>query len=236
MFLVIASQALFAQQPTPCVPNACFFGRVVDEHGNGIPKILVRPLVRTDAQDKPYYTTLGGAVTDEDGYYDVEVDAAHLRGNIYLFAVQYNAGPRRDQKPHADFIQGFYPKAANRQESTPIKAEPGFHSGFEIRLHTSRPSFSVSGTLSGDLPAGGSERAFVQLVFPDDQAFLRATDYSPMKPDRSFDVAGVKPGTYELVVIKGGQWPDIHRCSPLIRVGAANLNGIRLQCRPRTSD
>jgi len=230
--LFLLAPFLFAHAPG--APRAYFVGKVVDERGKGMPRILVRPLVRNYSQGKPYYLPLSGAFTDESGSYDLLLLDADLPAKMYLFAEEYDPQSPvfRAPSPHERDVRSvrtFYPSAATRQEATLIEAEPGVHSGFEIHMRTTR-TYQVEGALGGDLPGDGSDARYVFLALPDDQAFLRGSAAFPLKKDRTFEISGVAPGAYEVIAEKEGQWPDIHRCSPVIRVGSADLKGIRVQC------
>ena len=233
VILFLLAPFLFAQVPG-VPPRAHFVGKVVDERGNGIPKILVRPLVRTYTQGKPYYTPLSGVFTDESGSYDLLLLDADLPAKMYLFAEEYDAQSPVFRAPSPDErdvrpVRTFYPNAATRQEATLIDAEPGVHGGFEIHLRITR-TYQVQGALGGDLPDGGSDPRYVFLALPDDEAFFQGSATFPLKDDRTFEISGVAPGTYEVIAEKGGQWPDTHRCSPVIRVGSADLKGVQVQC------
>jgi hypothetical protein len=223
VFLAVA--LALAQQPV--TRQAEFTGKVIDSKGVGIPGILVRPLIGTQRGDKRGFERYSGAFTDDSGSFHVKVPVSDNPAEMYLIANEYDGEEPPSENPR--FVRTFYPGAVDRAGATPIKLKPGFHFGFDIHL-LSIATHRIRGEASGALPGDGSMPRYVYLLVPDDEAFFRGSHTFRVKQDRTFEISGVQPGTYQVQAIQGGQWPDIHRCSPLIRVQAADVSGIRMKC------
>ncbi len=107
-------------------------------------------------------------------------------------------------------------------------SEPGrMRSGIDIRLQSVQ-TYHIRGHVSG-LPAGNNmrERSNLNLTLRDDEMIMFGGGQSGIRPDGSFDIAGVAPGAYYLnMFVMSGQIRTAARQA--VDVGSGDVDGVVL--------
>ena len=215
-------------------PQGVITGRVVDDDGDPVDEATIQALVRRWTRGKTRYLPHGFSRTNDLGEFRI----ANLQPGRYFLVAQknrmgHNDAPASPDKPDIRPVRTFYPDALSRELAAPIEIKAGQNlSGMDIHLRTVQ-THHVRGHLSGILPEGNPEDLMLNLS-PQDEDMPIWGGRSNINKDRSFDLAGVAPGSYTLSLnVAIGVFRSFARQT--IEVGSTDLNDVVLNVLPARS-
>jgi len=196
--LLLGAQGRAAPAQTP---NA-IVGKVTNAAGQPMPDVGVSVVVR-DAKDGRFHAAMANLVvrTDEKGEY--RIDNAKL-GECFVVAFPQNERLAPDGKPNrTGYGVTYHPSAKTAAEAAPVTVNVRGPVTADIRLLPA-PLAIVSGTVfdHDGRPAGGQRL----LIAHGDNLFGVDARAVTLRPDGTFALAGVYPGTY-FFQLREGQWP-----------------------------
>ena len=210
ILIVSGAGSLAATQGMP--PSATWSGvitgRVLDGSNHPVPDVLVVPLWETPSHKGKIVHPIGvrrGSITNSDGEYRIDQLPP---GSIYLAALPRNVP--RGQRIAADgdayrFGLGitYYPSATRVADAKRIEVGGKPVAAGNIIMASAHLA-KITGTAIGSngQPARGGQLG----VAHGDHLFGVDSIAVPIRPDGSFVVIGVPPGTYHLQ-LREGQWP-----------------------------
>jgi hypothetical protein len=194
--------------PTPTPKTGVIVGRVLDPSGQPVSGVLVTLLQRRDSRGvtrvHPVDIRLG-SITNASGEFRLDQLAA---GSYYVVAI-----PRpipRNQAIAADneayrfgYAITYYPGVERVSEARSVTVSASAATTAEIRLASAHLA-EVSGTAIG--ADGHPARGGTMLVAHGDGLFGIDSVGVPIRPDGTFLVKGLPPGTYFLQ-LREGKWP-----------------------------
>lgn len=176
-------------------PEAVVIGKVVDDEGEPRPGVEVRAISKDDAS-KP----ARAVVTNDLGEYRLYGLAAGEyflsavdTGNPYVTDYDLRAGDS-DAPGAREYAPTFYPGTIARSEAAPVRLDPGQELRIDFKLLRARLSNLVGRVRTS---TGRSVTAEVVLE-PLPQAFAGAQMRAAVRPNGSFIVRDVLPGSYAL--------------------------------------
>lgn len=187
------------------IPQAVVSGKVLDDEGDPVGQINVQLLSRSWMRGKERYFPAGGQGNANDqGEFRISNVSP---GKYYLVAKkngQMMAGAEEAAtpgKPDIRPVTTYYPAALDRQGAAPIEVKAGQElTGMDIRMRTS-PTFHVRGKITGSLPESGLEHTNLYISQEDDSMGFSFGPSSNIAKDGSFNLPGVAPGSYVLMVV-----------------------------------
>ncbi len=216
-------------------PQAVITGKVVDEDGDPVNGAAIQVLAQQWMRGKLGYMPRNGSNTNDLGEYRI----ANLGPGKYYLSVQKQpngySGPNGPEvttegKPDIRPVRTFYPGALTLESATPIEVKPGQDlSGMDVRLHSAQ-TYHVRGKLAGAAPDINGDRINLNLSSREDN-FPMFGNRAAVSKDRSFDIPGVAPGSYNLnVFVMNG--PVRVMASQPVEVGAADVNDLLVTMVP----
>jgi len=212
-------------------PNAVLSGRVLDADGEPMPNVGVRVFRRQFYNGKRDWYPAGGVQTNDRGEYRV----SGLRAGRYLVcAVDYSSGfdmPGATNGPlpeSPDRVNAatFYPGTTEPERAAPVAIARGEdRRGIDIQLIKGtavRVRGRVTGEAASAMLAVGLRPTTVM------QAMLAAGRGALIQPgERTFEISGVRPGSYVLTVQSMRDAPVVSAFLP-IEVGEQHIDGVEL--------
>jgi Carboxypeptidase regulatory-like domain len=212
-------------------PQALVSGKVVDSDGDPVEGGMVQALAQTWMRGKQRYMPRGGGQINDLGEFRV----ANLSPGKYYFCVQpfpgnRMGGPELTQsvdKPDIRPVRTCFPSATSLANATPIELKAGQDAlGTNIQMQEVQ-TFHVRGKVVGTLPAGVNERGALNLSPREEAAMFFFNGQSNLKPDGSFDLAGVAPGPYVLhLFMAAGAFRLLGTQN--VDVGSGDVNGVEI--------
>lgn len=206
-------------------------GRVVDEVGEPVLEANVRVFRQAWFRGRKRMTMAGGGATNDLGVFRV---FGLQPGEYYVQAMQ-RGGARwfaRDDTP-VDYAPTYYPGTPDAATARPLTVAASQESIADISLLPVRVT-SLSGLVLGSSgkPLGGGR---VTAVVQTEGSMVLAFDQprsAMIKPDGSFLVTGLTPGTYVISASAtddiGGGMDDREFAQQTVTVGNENLQGLTL--------
>ncbi len=103
-------------------------------------------------------------------------------------------------KPDIRTLRTYYPQATTLETAAPVEVSAGQDvSGINIQLVTAK-TYHVRGSVVGDLSQIDVSKLHVSVA-RGDEVFSIFLGGGQLKKDRTFDVAGIAPGSYKLVLV-----------------------------------
>ncbi len=214
-------------------PHAIITGRVVDEDGEAVAnaRVMLQAFHYANGR-KQLMSTGGGASTNDLGEYRIFGVAP---GKYYLSVAPVTNAPgfaidgARSAGPDEDYVTTYYPgtidPAAAAQLEVPVG---GQMRGIDIALSKARTVHVKGRVATGST---GRQNAFALLLPRNAGGIFGPLRNFPIDPSGKFDIRGVVPGAYVLVVsvndansYRQGRMP--------IDVGAGNVEGVQLAIAP----
>jgi Carboxypeptidase regulatory-like domain len=181
-------------------PQAVITGKVVDEDGDPVSDAQVQVLRRTWQRGKRRVLPQGGTNANDVGEFriaDLSPGRYYICASVMSFRRSNEESPPPG-KPDMRPIRTCHPGAVTLEAATPIDiAADQDLSGLEIRLHSAQ-TYHVRGKVVGDLPKREAQDVDLILASRDEGMFFFGTNQASMNKDRTFDMAGVAPGSYTL--------------------------------------
>ena len=204
-------------------------GRVLDPSGRPVSGTFVTALL--PSPDRPHGVMLVSArlhtETDEQGHFVLEGLSA---GEYYVIAVPRNpvldAAGRANASGHANT---FHPNAVHVSDAAPVRVAAFSQTTANIILAPT-PLRTVTGTVTD--AAGNPVRDGRLLLARGDGLYGLFSGALQTRPDGSFTIAALQPGTYYLH-FRESQWPTPRGVVPLISgatvvVRDADVHGVRV--------
>lgn len=213
-------------------PQAVMSGKVLDEDGEPAANTQVQVLAPTWMRGKKRMMPRQSSNTNDLG----EFRLANLSpGKYFLSAQQHHPmmfgqpepAPPANGKADIRPVTTFYPGVTDLESATALEIKAGQDlPGMEIRLHTAQ-TFHVRGHVVGAAVEEGRSRGMVMTRPRGSFGFSFSGTQSPIKPDSSFDIAGLPSGSYTLsLMIMGGNVRSGGQQS--VDVGSSDVNDVTI--------
>ncbi|HEY6391508.1 MAG TPA: carboxypeptidase-like regulatory domain-containing protein [Bryobacteraceae bacterium] len=213
------------------IPLAAVSGRVVDEDGDPIAGANVHAMQNTYAQGRRLLNPVDLANTNDLG----EFQLINLQPGRYYFQASIpsralNSPVRiRSPRPEETYPATFYPGALDAAQATATEVAPGADiTSIDFRLRKMR-SYRVRGKI---VDAQGQAAASASLRIQMRGAAVNSGRASSMvRPDGSFDVRGLLPGSYVAIA----QWMQAGKMNVArqsISISDQDVNGLLLTLAP----
>ncbi len=211
-------------------PGAIIRGKVTDVDGDPVPSIgdVAVPYTATIWGDKGF-----GDRTNEVGEYRI----GSLPSNRYLLMAQPSFQLARAvesakiaERTAPVYGLTYYPGTAEKSQAVPIEVHAGDETPANISLRLVR-FFRVRGLVT-NLPVGLTSGAGV-ILHPLDEDTMADIRIWPLDKDGAFDIRGVLPGSYAVLVVSGG-YKDLRamRGEPTVQVANVDVEGLRISAQP----
>lgn len=216
-------------------PQAVVTGHVIDSDGDPLEGIVVSLIHQTWRDGKPHFDAMGLHQTNDLGEYRI---AEVSPGTYFVSAEGARMGGIPDPtspvpgKPDIREVRTYYPDTTRLSAGTKIQLQPGQDlSGIDIRMQSSA-TYHVRGKVLGNTAKGGNfSRVTVRTSPKDDDMYWFASPGSNVSKDRSFDIAGLTPGTYTIQVFDmSGGFRLLG--SQVLELGTADVNDAALMIVP----
>ncbi|MEO8100418.1 MAG: carboxypeptidase-like regulatory domain-containing protein [Acidobacteriota bacterium] len=185
-------------------PQAVISGRVTDPNGDPIQNAQVSLMRRGYQRGARQLVTAGNGNTNDQGDYRV---ANLMPGRYYLMVQSRNlAGPSGGAAPATAPIPTYYPNGTDPQSAAPLDLAAGQElRGLDVRLRQGKV-YTLRGKALTTNGAPAVNARVLAMPKADEgnplaavQALLGSlTGANPTKPDGTFEIRGVSPGTYTL--------------------------------------
>src|SRR4051794_13629205 len=216
-------------------PQAVITGKVTDGDGDPVTGGMVQVVRQTWMRGKLRYMPQGGGQINDLGEYRV----ANLSPGKHYRSVQQPPMGRMGMqeqavtpgKPDIRLVRTYYPGTTVLASATPIEIKAGQDlTGMDIRMQSAQ-TYHIRGKVAGNIPEGSTEHASINVSPRDSEAFAFFGGRSNVKPDGTFDIAGIAPGSYTLnyFVMSGNIRSAGHQD---VDVGAADVDGVALTLTP----
>ena len=211
------------------LPAGVIQGKIVDEDGDPLPDVNV---VGTTSTGRERFVS---GTTNDLGEYRIGGLAA---GEYLVLAATGQAPVTMGAKPDEPKVYAptFYPGTMESHQAARVAVHPGDETSASFNLISSR-TFTVRGSVSGvavSSPQGAAPSLsnMVRLQ-PTDGLTGRELVGGPIRPDGTFEISGVLPGSYRagITAQNAGSWQDI-RTSQTIEVRDADVAGVRISPEP----
>ena len=213
-------------------PAAVITGKVTDIDGDPVPGVEVVALPPHFWQDR-VPTPGGGSFTTDLGEYRI----SDLAPNRYTIVAQPPSRlPRPTQSAKAAeknglvYVATYYPGSSDRSHALSVDLHAGDEVPVNITLGVAQP-FHVRGQVT-NLPVEARDDANIVLR-PLDEDFTRHVSPWPIDKEGKFDISGVFPGSYSVLLISGTYLhPSVMRGDQTVEVTAADVEGLRISPVP----
>ncbi len=209
-------------------PAAVITGKVTDIDGDPAQWVSVAALPPHFWQDREPIAG-GSAVTNDLGEYRI----SDLAPNHYTIVAQPPARqPRPAQSAKAAdknglvYVATYYPGTSERSHALSLDLHAGYEVPVNITLAVAR-LFHVRGQVL-NLPAEAREDTNIVLR-PLGEDFTREVSPWPVDNEGKFDISGVFPGSYSVLLISGTyRHPSVMCGDQTVEVTAADVEGLRI--------
>jgi hypothetical protein len=193
-------------------PFAVITGRVVDDEGEPVQGIAVNVLRRRFMNGKRRWMQSNGGGTNDLGEFrifnvgpgKVLISTTQMRRtrNFAVPMVVVEGGGVADEQ---QFVPTYYPSAYDSEQATVVEIKAGQTvSNVDIQLRRGTV-FRISGRVTDPDSQGGPMRFGVSAYRADD--LMRGGEGASTKPDGTFEIRGVRPGSYVLTATTYDQRP-----------------------------
>jgi len=167
------------------------------------------------------------AGVDEKGQYRMEgLRPGRYRVRAVPTPIHNRPEIRNDGTKQAHYAATYYPGALAASEAAQVEVKAGVETpGLDIRL-AARPGVRVSGTVSG-LPQGVKDPFLMAR-----EQMVKAQAVGGLKPDGTFEIWMVDPGTYTLTASYRLGGADVESSSAEIHVADTDIDNVALHFFP----
>jgi hypothetical protein len=207
-------------------PTAAITGKVTDTDRDSVPRVSVVAV--------PYGSTVHdvfrglGSYTNDVGEYRI----AGLPPKRYLVVAQPLSQltratvARKVDKNVPTYGATYYPGTTEKSQAVPIAVHPGDEVPANIVLSLVHP-VHVRGMVT-NLPAGRSDEVSIVLL-PQGENSMAAVEPWPVDKEGRFDIRGVLPGSYDALLMFGGdKTPGFMRGDEIVQVNSVDVDGLRI--------
>jgi hypothetical protein len=212
-------------------PLAVITGKVIDQDGDPVANARVHLLAPIWAHGRSFRYAWNGTMTNDLGEYRIQ----NVRAGKYVLVFQGIQAARGTElpvhpgKPDIRPVQTYYPDTQSLDKATTLDVKAGQQlSDMNIQV-LNAATYHVRGKVTGAIPEG--EPFFVTLSSSDGESVLW-TPKIPVNPqDRTFDFAGVAPGSYSVYLSPAHGFIRIV-ARRNVEVSAGDINDVSLQVVP----
>jgi protocatechuate 3,4-dioxygenase beta subunit len=211
-------------------------GRVLDEDGEPMQNVQVMVMRQGYMRGRRQMMPNGGGQVNDLGEYRI----ANLAPGKYVISVNPamrgpmgRGGLAPTDKPFDEgYANTYYPSASDPAQATMVEVTQGGEvNGIDFQLRKVR-TYRIRGKV---LDSNGQplRQGFVTTMPADEGGmFMGFRGGAPVRgPDGTFELAGLTPGAYNLMVQRGGGDPRMQQIFP-VTVGQEHLNGVSIQLTP----
>lgn len=186
-------------------PQAVLSGKVLDEDGEPSASTMIQVLGPVWQRGKKRYAPQQSTNTNDLG----EFRLANLSPGRYYISAQHHSGfagqpepaAPSNGKPDVRPILTYYPGTPNLESATAVEVKAGQDlPGIDIRLQAAQ-TYHVRGHVTGVASEEGKQHGAVTIYPKSTIGMFMPGGQSQIKPDGSFDIAGIAPGSYNLVLM-----------------------------------
>lgn len=215
-------------------PQSVVSGQVLDEHGEPLERAHVEVMRYGFFQNRQQLMPANQATSDDLGNFRIWNLAP---GRYYVRVQKQVRGPYRPDmversvdKIQQSYVPTFFPGVSDFQSATPIEIGVGQDfSGLSLQIQKARV-YRISGKVEG---LGGTDARMNRvMLIQRNNTFYRPFDNSSgVRPDGSFEIGNVLPGSYDLAMMQGG--PNQQRFFRMqVEVSNADLDDVVLSPGP----
>ncbi len=213
-------------------PAAVITGKVTDIDGDPAPRVSVAALPPHFWQDREPMAS-GWGVTNDLGEYRI----SDLAPNRYTVVAEpptrlaQTAQPAKAAEKNGPiYVATYYPGTSDRSHALPLDLHAGDEVPVNITLGVAQP-FHVRGQVL-NLPTEAREDTNIVLR-PLGEDFTREVRPWPVGHEGKFDISGVFPGSYSVLLISGNYLhPSVMRADQTVQVTSADVEGMRISPVP----
>jgi len=211
------------------LPAGVIQGKILDEDGDPVPDVNVVAATST-GRDR-----FVSGTTNDLGEYRIGGLAA---GEYLVLAATTREPVTVGAKPDEPRVYAptFYPGTMENHQATKVEVHPGDEANASFSLISTR-TFTVRGRVSGvafSRPPGTAP-SLSNMVHLQPASGLTGRELvgGPIRPDGTFEISGVLPGSYRagITAQNAGSWQDIPT-SQAVEVRDADVDGIQLSPQP----
>lgn len=212
-------------------PQAVLSGKVLDEDGEPSAGTMIQVLAPMWQRGKKRYLPRQSTNTNDLGEFRI----ANIGPGKYFLSAQHHpmfmgqgetVAPANG-KPDIRPILTYYPGTPNMESAAALEVRPGQDlAGLEIRMQSAQ-TYHVRGHVTGVAMEEGKQHGVVTISPKNSVAFFMPGGQSPIKPDGSFDISGISPGSYNvnLMLMSGNVRTG---GSQAVEVAGSDVNNINL--------
>jgi len=214
------------------LPAAVISGKVTDIDGDPVKGVSVAAVPPHYWQDREPIAS-GGGVTDDLGEYRIS-DLAPNRYTIVADGHSRLARPsppgKTSEKNGSVYVATYYPGTSERNHAVSFDLHAGDEVPANITLSVAE-TFHVRGQVT-NLPVEAREDTNIVLR-PLDEDLMREVSPWPVNNEGKFDISGVYPGSYRVLLISGGyRHPSVMRGDQTVQVTSTDLEDLRVSAVP----
>lgn len=203
--IVVKAGDKFASLDFKLPRQAVITGKVLDEDGEPVPNAMVGTMRLQPFGHQPQM--MGSQGTNDLGEFRV----ANLTPGKYFIRVQKGGffGPQvsaasaddKKNEPRLDYLPTYYPNATDVASAAPIVVTSGQQvDGVNVQLKKGRV-YQVSGKIAGIAPGTRTQISLQERTNARSSMGFAFGGGTSAKPDGSFLLPSVQPGTYNLIVM-----------------------------------
>jgi hypothetical protein len=217
-------------------PHSVVTGRVVDEDGEVLAGVHIQLQRERWHRGQRQFLPMSGGTTNDLGEYRI---AGLTAGRYYVSA----SSPRRFEgrplgriRPASDtaetgYTMTYYPNVADPGQATPIEIAPGQEArGIDFQMRKV-VTHRVRGRVT-DAAGGPINNVSIMAMPADSVGGPPRFGGGVHNPDGSFELSGVPPGTYTLVVNRASRDGARATAMQQIQVGNRDLEGVVMTLAP----
>lgn len=211
----------------PVVPQAAMSGHILDEDGDPLGRAFVRVLRAGYSRGKRQWIPAAGTSSDANG----EFKTSSLAPGKYYVVAQTSpmafggtsTAANKPGQPEESYVETYYPSSLDQDGATAIDVLPGREiPSIDIRMRKAR-TYHVRGKVVG----GSAQNLSVRIAGRENSMGMMSSTMGRLKDDGSFDVPGVRPGSYNLILSNSMGMMQSLGMAP-IEVANGDLNDVSL--------
>ena len=213
-------------------PQSVLSGQVLDEYGEPFERAQVEVLRFGFVQNRQQLVPVNQASTDDLGQFRIWNLAPgryylRARGQFRGMTLRPDIPLETTRKIEENYVPTYFPGVADFQSATPIEIGVGQDfSGVSLQILKSRV-YRIRGRVEGITPGTDARMNRVMLMPRGGQSFRGFDNTSGVRPNGTFELANVVPGSYDLVLMQGG--PNMQRTTRTqVDVTGADLEDVVL--------